>query len=559
MHDFDIIVPKGPTITVHKGWDVPGQRKTTKPSPTEAQVKTIPVEDAHHPRSADKVKSVPKARQFEFVNTINPGGRKDPEVRKRVRTHVRNEYIRIATEQRTKQILTKGGKRKEPVLTARSKPASVVEGQHFLANEPSYLTSSIIIFQSLGQPTALTTFEYPSPIGAGDHALLSHYLCHAPKRLYPLEGCLKSNPLRSPIWFQTAMKDEAMLHGVLYAGALYLALMQGKRETKDSLYHFSRVVHIVNQRLSNSKEVEDATIGAVTCLGLGEALVGRHAFWKTHMLGIREMVGLRRPNKPLSPMIQAKIRRADVTGAIDYAATPILAFERSTRDPTWFLLLPTHREDTTEDAETFLRCCGIHEGLLPPTSSLILFSQTVHFASSTRHALDPSTFSEDLYWLEYQLLSFPSNLSEFHEETPLEKATRIGSLLYLKAILQEFPHSSTGPSILLSQLEESLFQIPVGNFPDPLVLWLALVGGAFSVGKGYLRRSFVTYLGILKDVMALGSFHEEDVELCKLLGLRSVFGKAFETLWDEVMSLDAVSFQPQFAVEADFINLSCTP
>jgi hypothetical protein len=68
-----------------------------------------------------------------------------------------------------------------------------------------------------------------------------------------------------------AMADAALLHGVLYAGALYLALLEGKRESKDTMYHFSELVKIVNNRLSESgKDVEDNTIGAVTCLALGE-------------------------------------------------------------------------------------------------------------------------------------------------------------------------------------------------------------------------------------------------------------------------------------------------
>jgi hypothetical protein len=70
-----------------------------------------------------------------------------------------------------------------------------------------------------------------------------------------------------------AMEDEALLHGVLYAGALYLALLEGKRESKDTMYHFSKLVGIVNNRLSEGKEVEDKTIGAVTCLALGEVKI----------------------------------------------------------------------------------------------------------------------------------------------------------------------------------------------------------------------------------------------------------------------------------------------
>jgi hypothetical protein len=143
-------------------------------------------------------------------------------------------------------------------------------------------------------------------------------------------------------------------------------------------------------------------------------------------------------------------------------------------------------------------------------------------------------FLEDLYFIEYQLLTFPTTISRDMEESPLNKATRIASLLYLKAILQEFPHSSTGPSILLTQLQQALSVIPLSSTYNPLLLWLALVGGSFSDGLWDFRRWFVSYLGGLKAGMALQSFDDDDGEVSRFVGLRSVFGKAFEALWIEV-------------------------
>lgn len=128
--------------------------------------------------------------------------------------------------------------------------------------------------RNIGYPTALTNFDFPIEMNSSVHMLLEHYLTHAPRRLYPLESCLKSNPLRAPEWFHYAIRDAAMLHGMLYAGSLYLALLEGRTESKDTLHHLSHVISIVNQRLREPGQgVEDSTIGAISCVALGEVRV----------------------------------------------------------------------------------------------------------------------------------------------------------------------------------------------------------------------------------------------------------------------------------------------
>jgi hypothetical protein len=194
---------------------------------------------------------------------------------------------------------------------------------------------------------------------------------------------------------------------------------------------------------------------------------------------------------------------------------------------------------------------GVHETLLPAMLNLVLFSQAVHVASSTKYTLDPSMFSEDFYFLEYQLLSFPSTLSKDVGESPLDKATRLASLLYLKAILQEFPNSTTGPSILLTQLQESLNAVPLSSTYNPLLLWLALVGGSFSDGLWEFRRLFVSHLVGLKATMSLQSFDDGDGELSRFLGLRSIFGKAFESLWEEVEREEHLPFADLTALSGE--------
>lgn len=264
MDGFNVIMPDGPMVTVHKGWQVPGQRhKTVSPSvPRTLQQREADPE-------VDKSPSPHAGRHFEFVNAVRPGRNKDPEVRKLVRTHVRNEHIRSALQPRDnppRKLVPSMSTLSDHGCGVHQSPASASRGRRRSAHPG--------IPQNMGHPTALVNFDFPIEMTASIHLLLENYLIYAPRRLYPLESCLKSNPLKSSEWFQYAVRDAAMLHGMLYMGALSLALSEGKTETDHTLRHFGHVVSIVNQRLNEpAREIDDSTIGAISCLALGEVCI----------------------------------------------------------------------------------------------------------------------------------------------------------------------------------------------------------------------------------------------------------------------------------------------
>ncbi|CAG8958227.1 hypothetical protein HYFRA_00000581 [Hymenoscyphus fraxineus] len=267
------------------------------------------------------------------------------------------------------------------------------------------------------------------------HVLLESYISHAPPAIYPLERCLESNPMRSDTWFRFAVGDEAMLNGILYAGALYAGM---KREI---LWYYGETVRIVGGRLR--EEVErvgneggmggggDEGIGAVSCLAVGEAMAGRQELWRIHMEGIKNMLKVRKSNKPLQGMVEAKIRRADITGATTYATHPSLSYTPSPTPPIWTLLPPALRLSLTLDSKSFFERTSISP-LIPVLSHLILFTKTISLASKTKTKLDPKTFTENLWALEYQLTGSTEG------ERAIEKGMRFACLLYLKGVLGDW-------------------------------------------------------------------------------------------------------------------------
>lgn len=185
---------------------------------------------------------------------------------------------------------------------------------------------------------------------------------------------------------------------------------------------------------------------------------------------------------------------------------------------------------------------------------LAIFYQSIQFASSSRILLDPANFLDDIYWMEYELLSFPLSL-EGDQEPIIDKATRIGALLFMKSILEEYPHSSTGPSILLQQLQESLSTIGTATTTEQTCQWLIWL---FTIGAVHSKRDHITrtwfveqlaglHMERLRDLLVGGQVHaelhaekleEEDEgerQLWRLLELRQVIGERdLFLLWDDV-------------------------
>ncbi|KAF7903198.1 uncharacterized protein EAF01_006247 [Botrytis porri] len=542
-----LISTDGPKINVYKNWNVPGKIrwKDTEISFKESQVESKSSTPSH-PSSTTNINCNEggSKQKFAFVNSSPSGTKTDVNIRKFVRKHVRNDSL-SKTIRKSKE---------DPKVRSKSiksfvEPNSVISDYH--------QHNGLIIEDLIGFPTALSLSPWPIEMTTRTHRLLSRYFTHVSSRMYPLSKYLSSNPLRSDEWFRFTINDAAMFHAILYAGAIYLSLLQGGKDSEDSVYHLGKTLEIVKEKLQNGKPADDSTIAALSCVALGEANTGHSDLWHIHMRGIQQMINTRGTMSSLPMIIQTKLRRSDITGAIDYAAEPYLYYKpRDHSEISISKILPVHRKRTINSyIETSLARCGIHSNLRQTMQYLAIFYQSIQFASSFKALLDPGDFLDDIYWIEYELLSFPLSL-ETDQESTIDKATRIGALLFMKSILEEYPHSSTGPSILLQQLQESLSTIDTATTTEQTcqwLIWLFTIGAVHSQRDHITRTWFVEQLaGLhmerLKDLLVDGQVHAElhaekleekedegELQLWRLLELRQVIGERdLFLLWHDV-------------------------
>jgi hypothetical protein len=270
-----------------------------------------------------------------------------------------------------------------------------------------------------------------------------------------------------------------------------------------------------------------------------KALSSDVKIWHMHMRGLKQMIRLRGSFHSLSPLLQAKLRRcvpfklnvpigpdefrSDVTGAIDYGLSPYLNPPPSTTAPIWSTLSPSTIPQTSLRMTALLNPYSIHYSLIQVLTSLSLFTQTLNLTRAKPAIyLSPESFSNDLYSLEHSLLSFPSILPSPAHESALSIALRFSALIYLKAVLQEFPHSFHGSRLLVGRVRESLEFDDVayeqGERSD-LIPWICVL--CIGVTKGDVKEWFMRKLQSLEFAFA----ESEETALFSLLNLRSALGE----------------------------------
>lgn len=198
--------------------------------------------------------------------------------------------------------------------------------------------------------------------------------------------------------------------------------------------------------------IPEMTLECITTLALMGGSTGRYDHWHLHMQALSKMVELnggRRFITEVRPALLFKMRKTDVKGAMALAIRPYLPFD-SRRFPNISdtVLLDVTRQDIRDSATTLFSDpgCGIAPIVSQTLGALCVFVQAVQLVRDLAKTpaplpLDPYSFSEELYWLQYHLASQPGPLRQ--DVAPQDAAAAHDAEL---AALQAQPTVSAPPS-----------------------------------------------------------------------------------------------------------------
>ncbi|KAG9241669.1 hypothetical protein BJ878DRAFT_545019 [Calycina marina] len=312
--------------------------------------------------------------------------------------------------------------------------------------------------------------------------------------VYSIEKYADYNPI-SETWLPMAFKDPALLHCLIFCADGYSALADGVRERPLAVMHLKEASRMVNQRLRGPNPIiTDSTLVIVCTLAHAEKLKGNVENWKIHLEGLREMIELRGGMEAFADkrMVQNKIHRADLSGAIDAVEKPYFAFHREspTIPGTYARELRCFRIKLHMDPRLARISRQIHE--------VTMNMNAVHQKSASCHRL---TIREDITTLQYALLALDfRNVEEC--EGRISDVLRPAYLMYLVTLLDEaLPGTSICDGLgrkLVAQMEA----LPLrAIWTSEFLLWVASSAASMvrDEGKGcflVLAASCTEDLGI---------------------------------------------------------------
>ncbi|CAK7228022.1 hypothetical protein SBRCBS47491_006763 [Sporothrix bragantina] len=169
--------------------------------------------------------------------------------------------------------------------------------------------------------------------------------------------------------------------------------------------------------------IPEMTLECITTLALMGGSTGRYDHWHLHMQALSKMVDLnggRRFLTTVRPALLFKMRKTDLKGAMALAIRPYLPFDaRLFPNISDSVLLDVTRQDVRAAADSLFAdpVCGLAPAVATTLGSLCVFVQAVQLAADLAKTaaplpLDPYCFCEELYWLQYHLVSQPGPLRQ---------------------------------------------------------------------------------------------------------------------------------------------------
>jgi hypothetical protein len=227
-------------------------------------------------------KKVPHVQEFAFVNATTPFKNRDPEVRKLVRGNA-----------------VKDSSRKRKLRRESEPPTS----KALIGNSESIIEDKLSLkSKQISSETDLATLpkEYFSSFPRKEldpHPGLSfiiHHITEMGYAMYPDLVSDKISPISPTAWFDSALRDEALFHALLFTTTSYAGLIGGNAETKESIVHFGKSVGLVKERLEwmcdvrSGKKVTvlvEGTARAVSCLAFTEVSYFDYHSWRNGIDG----------------------------------------------------------------------------------------------------------------------------------------------------------------------------------------------------------------------------------------------------------------------------------
>ncbi|KAK7224347.1 hypothetical protein V2G26_012350 [Clonostachys chloroleuca] len=370
--------------------------------------------------------------------------------------------------------------RRRPTKTALVKPllTDVDCGRGF--NESESPSPSYDSMPPLRLPVG-DFMTFPGELSARSRCHVRNFLCQITHSIMSedLGGRIDTRiPVRS-MWVQNTFTNEAYFHSnVAVSIAIFEPEAARSGTDPEILRHFSRSLHLVNERLSGRHALENSTLIAIIGLSQFERVQDNYEEALVHVQGLNRLALLRGGIAGFRdhPALMQKLFRADLEIALYFGtATTFRAEDLPSQSLTLWL-----RDLYKKDRQNYYKSQKIALGLDDSLQAIFLDIMSLAAFVSGR---TPCPTKLQIYPFHDMIIFLGFRLFEIRPLDQAELATTYESLMHLALIgfLTTFLRGLAGRAsnfkAATSSLRKAILEAPIeGSHFQKLVLWSALIG-----------------------------------------------------------------------------------
>ena len=224
------------------------------------------------------------------------------------------------------------------------------------------------------------------------------------------------------------------------------------------------------------------------------------------------------------------MRSADIEGSVDSLSTPHLSPPPRLHQPIYSTIIPVG--DPGPQSNTLLAmliASRVSSHLVSIYHDLSRFSYALQVAlDSSEIKLHPRSFDEDVVFAQYELLT-----SQADDESELEKALRLGAIMYVKSISRSTPLSPWSSAKLSQKLRSIVGYLAIDIPARLLLVWVCFVGASASQESD--RMWFIKRLvEILSFDAKTWTWEDAKEALRKVLWVELIHNDMYKKVWDDV-------------------------
>ncbi|CAJ2502795.1 Uu.00g101890.m01.CDS01 [Anthostomella pinea] len=356
--------------------------------------------------------------------------------------------------------------------------------------------------------------------------------------LYPPAFCVSGN-VPEALWVQYLFIDEAFFHCTIAISSAcvdHLVLAKPGDSTM-ALYHLSRALRLINQKLSGSEALSDAAIAVVIVMSMYERIRGRYHAARMHFEGMARMIQLRGGITQIATSFDTlaqKALRCDLEVALHFGGPTRFGVQDVTYISGFHDLrnqVPVVQLQRLVELSLFR---SVGNELKGAVLDILSLSWLLNDRAGLVSKLKGNAFQTTLIQMGYRLVAV-SPLSETCLSNQLDRVVHLALAAFIVAFWLEYGGKLGSFPLLRSLLGTSLQTLP-GDDPETqtILLWACFIGRA-SVLKDADDTWLVPVSAKAAQAMHIRSWLDVSRVLHDFPWVSVLHDERGEALWDLVL------------------------